>query len=217
MTILEAIRPIGTVASLPRGASAYQAGDPPDHWYWLSAGCIQICAPGEAGRRCIVEIVMPGDFFGLEACEQRGATAEVTRPAVLLCFPRQDADALIHADPNLAQAFTLLVGQRLEQTQARLLRLGRLGALGRVAAFLGEVAARSQADPGREFTLPLNREGIADYLGLKAETVSRQLSRLCRDGVIALPSRQHVVVLDPAGLRAAEGRAPEDIAPVAGA
>jgi len=37
---------------------------------------------------------------------------------------------------------------------------------------------------------------IADYLGLTVETVSRILTRLRRDGLIALPTSSRVLVLD---------------------
>ena len=44
--------------------------------------------------------------------------------------------------------------------------------------------------------LPLTREAMADYLGLTLETVSRQISALKRDGVIALEGNRRVIVPD---------------------
>ncbi len=46
------------------------------------------------------------------------------------------------------------------------------------------------------FELPLTRTEMADYLGLTLETVCRQLSRLRKKEVIALPSGRRVVVRD---------------------
>jgi CRP/FNR family transcriptional regulator len=43
---------------------------------------------------------------------------------------------------------------------------------------------------------------MADYLGLTIETVSRTLSRLRQDGLIALESRQQVVLERPLELEA---------------
>jgi CRP/FNR family transcriptional regulator len=44
------------------------------------------------------------------------------------------------------------------------------------------------------FDLPLTREEMADYLGLTLETVSRQMSALKKDGVIALEGKRHIIV-----------------------
>jgi CRP-like cAMP-binding protein len=46
--------------------------------------------------------------------------------------------------------------------------------------------------PGKLITLVMTRQDIADYLGLTIETVSRSLSQLEREGVIALPSLREV-------------------------
>ena len=49
------------------------------------------------------------------------------------------------------------------------------------------------------------RQQIADVLGLTIETVSRQFTRLKDEGVIALPSRRDVEILDPDALAAEAG------------
>ncbi|MDE2442307.1 MAG: helix-turn-helix domain-containing protein, partial [Betaproteobacteria bacterium] len=45
----------------------------------------------------------------------------------------------------------------------------------------------------------------ADVLGLTIETVSRQFTRLKDEGIIGLPSRREVTVLDHAALVAEAG------------
>jgi CRP/FNR family transcriptional regulator len=69
-----------------------------------------------------------------------------------------------------------------------MLLLGRKCATEKVASFLIMIAdqqARSGAD---ELDLPMTRSDIADYLGLTIETVSRTLSKLRQEGLIALPT-----------------------------
>jgi CRP/FNR family transcriptional regulator len=46
------------------------------------------------------------------------------------------------------------------------------------------------------FDLPFGRQDIADLLGLTIETVSRQITKLREEGVIATPDRRGIVVLD---------------------
>lgn len=44
--------------------------------------------------------------------------------------------------------------------------------------------------------LPVSRQQIADVLGLTIETVSRQFSRMKSDGLIDIPTRRRVELLD---------------------
>ena len=63
-----------------------------------------------------------------------------------------------------------------------MLLLGRKTSLEKVAAFLIEMDRRLAAADVME--LPMNRQDIADYLGLSLETVSRALSVLHDEGVL---------------------------------
>jgi CRP/FNR family transcriptional regulator len=65
--------------------------------------------------------------------------------------------------------------------------MGRRTALQKVAGFLksmAEAASTSPCHPADHFELPLSRGDLAGMLGLTIETVSRQLTRLERDGAI---------------------------------
>ena len=46
----------------------------------------------------------------------------------------------------------------------------------------------------------MSRQDIADYLGLTIETVSRTLTQLERDGVIAMPVSRRIVLQRPLAL-----------------
>ncbi len=58
---------------------------------------------------------------------------------------------------------------------------------------------------GAAYDLPITREAMADYPGLTLETVSRQVTALKRDGVIALEGLRKVVIPD-LGVLAREAR-----------
>jgi CRP/FNR family transcriptional regulator len=47
----------------------------------------------------------------------------------------------------------------------------------------------------------MDRQQMADILGLTIETVSRQLTRIKSRGVIALPDRRRVIINDRAALQ----------------
>jgi CRP/FNR family transcriptional regulator len=68
-----------------------------------------------------------------------------------------------------------------------MLLLGRKSAAEKLASFILMMAGRDGSDRS-EVRIPMTRTDIADYLGLTVETVSRTLTKLKHDGVIALPS-----------------------------
>lgn len=81
--------------------------------------------------------------------------------------------------------------------------MGRKTAREKIASLLSIIARRDATlhlNAGKDgpivFDLPLTREAMADYLGLTLETVSRQISALKKDGVIALEGKRHVTVPD---------------------
>jgi CRP/FNR family transcriptional regulator len=85
--------------------------------------------------------------------------------------------------------------------------LARLSAHGRVAAFLLWFAERLQRKvvPSQVIDLPMSRLDIADFLGLTIESVSRSMTRLKGDGLIAVPNIHKVVLRDVATLRILAG------------
>ena len=81
-----------------------------------------------------------------------------------------------------------------------MLLLGRKNSRERVAAFLLEMNGRLTA--AGVMALPMNRRDIADYLGLRLETVARALSEFQRKGYLKLSGnfQREICVLNSAGL-----------------
>ncbi len=86
----------------------------------------------------------------------------------------------------------------LQRAQDHMLLLGRKNAQERIAAFLLDMSGRLPQQDAVE--LPMSRQDIADYLGLTIETVSRTLTQLERDGIIAIPASRRILLTDPAAL-----------------
>ena len=102
-----------------------------------------------------------------------------------------------------------LAAAELARAHEHILLLGRKNAQEKVASLLLELARRIGMNEARpSFRLPLSRQEMADHLGLTIETVSRTMSRLKEDGLIALPTPHDVVLLRPEDLTMlAEGAA----------
>ena len=76
----------------------------------------------------------------------------------------------------------------------------------KLAHFLLDMSARlvrpdcSSGGPIEAFDLPFGRQQIADILGLTIETVSRRLNDFKTQGLIEVPSRRRIEILDREGL-----------------
>src|SRR5260370_24306370 len=101
-------------------------------------------------------------------------------------------------DNAVARQYMTLSGRELARAQDHVLLLVKT-APERVAGFLLEMAGR--APDGDSFELSMSRQDIADYLCLTIETVSRTLTSLESEGVVALPPSRRVVLRTPQALR----------------
>ena len=85
-----------------------------------------------------------------------------------------------------------LLARELVRDKGIMMLLGRMQADERVATFLLNMSQRFTARgySPLEFVLPMSREDIGNYLGIKLETVSRCLARLKCAKVLAVESRR---------------------------
>lgn len=118
---------------------------------------------------------------------------------------RRDFDAFAREHPALEHKLLERTLGELDRTRRWMLLLGRKSASEKLASFLLELSERLSpatcevdfGEPGHtRIELPFSRQQIADVLGLTIETVSRQFTRLKSEGVIDLPSRREVVIID---------------------
>jgi len=191
---LIALEHIGMRRSFTRDEEIYAEGDRSDCWFRVVAGTVRSCKLLADGRRHIPEFFFAGDSFGLDAADERFASAEAVGDVVVMRYPRGATERLLDERPELARRMCSATLRGLTHAHARMLLLGRMTATERVASFLLELAERRDAK--RAVELPMSRYDIADYLGLTIETVSRVLSAFKRDGAIAVPSPHRIEFRD---------------------
>jgi len=110
---------------------------------------------------------------------------------VVLFFKRSALDAAGASNPKIARYMLVATVNELRRSEEHALTMGRLAAF-RVASFLADVSMR-MGKP-HYLKLPMTLLDIADYLGLKMETVSRTLAALESSGAIVRPSYRTVVL-----------------------
>jgi CRP/FNR family transcriptional regulator len=101
---------------------------------------------------------------------------------------------LVDEVPGLAKRLLVVTSDELRAAQDRMLLLGRKSATEKVASFLVLLAGQYGSDDAEAVAIPMTRSDIADYLGLTIGTVSRTLTKLIRQGVIALPTANRIEI-----------------------
>ncbi|WP_417685071.1 Crp/Fnr family transcriptional regulator [Roseibium sp.] len=172
----------------------YYEGDEAKRLYQLKTGTVMLFKLLPDGRRQVVEVLRPGDIFGLAYAEEHDCTAETLTDVETHEVDLKQVETSAELQCRLASCLT----HQMRVLHEHAVLLGRKSALERVASFLmylvpnrGGGVACMGPDPSRDndscdLQLHMTRQEIADFLGLTIETVSRVMSDLKRRGVIRI-------------------------------
>jgi len=157
------------------------------------------------GRRQILDFRFPGEILCPGLIGQHSELSAQTVSETKLCHinDRDLAEIAVHRPRLVEELFDIACAQ-IKRANLQMLLLGRLTVVERMSTFLLEMAERAGRPRrnGVEIELPMNRDDIADFLGLNPETVSRSLTRLKKTGAIGLPQPGRVVLSDVDALQA---------------
>jgi CRP/FNR family transcriptional regulator len=166
-------------------------------------GVLKLTTSTEDGREQIVGVAYPSDFIGRPFGPTSKASVVALTDARVCVFSRNDFDRFAREHPELEHKLLERTLAELDRTRSWMMLLGRKTAPEKIATFLLEMSERlsdtgctAKIGPATRFSLPFSRQQVADVLGLTIETVSRQFTKLKNDGVIELPSRREVEIMN---------------------
>jgi CRP/FNR family transcriptional regulator, anaerobic regulatory protein len=178
------------------GETLFAEGDDADSVYEVVQGTLRLFKLLPDGRRLITGFLSAGHLLGLAPEGVCVYTAEAITDVTLCRYKRAAFERLIDEVPGFAKRLLAVTSHELRAAQDRMLLLGRKTAAEKVASFLLLMAERHGDEGADEIDVPMTRNDIADYLGLTIETVSRTLTKLKQDGLIALASAARIALLD---------------------
>ena len=190
------------------GDVIYQAGERFANLYVLNSGFFKIVNLSPDGREQVVSLKFRGDWLGFDGiANSRYSCDAIAIDTGEVWTVRYDA--LLTACTGQPALLTLLheaMSREIARERDSLMSVCTLPADARVADFL-HYWAESLAKRGLrtdQINLRMTRAEIGNYLGMTLETVSRALSRLARDKVIAFADkgRRDVHIADVAALSA---------------
>lgn len=172
---------------------------PAGHWYCVISGAVRRCAVRSDGRRQIVDLMLPRDFFFVSENQSEATIEAIVEETVLASYPGQRVELLAEREVEFARELRDVAFQSLTRSQSQLLILGRVTALEKVGSFLLSLDGRS-SDGGGQVVLPISRYDIADYLAVSVETVCRAMTDLRQRGVITLAGKRTIKILNRSAL-----------------
>lgn len=179
------------------GRAIMAEGEPNDSLYVITGGSFRLSKLLEDGRRQVTGFLFPGDFVGVRATKANAYTAEALEESLVCFFPHKFLDDIAADAPGVKDRLIARGQTEYHKAQDHIVLLGKKSAEERVVSFIHLVdrAIGEDAGPGkRRVPLPMPRQDIADYLGLRLETLSRTLTSLKREGRLFDLTRHEVVI-----------------------
>lgn len=187
---------IGSIERKAAGEILFAEGDETNSIYEVVRGMVRLYKLLPDGRRQITGFLSAGQLLGLAPEGVCIYSAEAITEVTLCRYARATFERLIDEVPGFAKRLIAVASHELRAAQEQMLLLGRKTATEKVASFLLLIARKQQMDGAEIVEVPMSRNDIADYLGLTIETVSRTLTKLKQDGLIALPAPTRIEIRD---------------------
>jgi CRP-like cAMP-binding protein len=183
-----------------KGTDVLVAGNRYDSWYVNHNGWLMRYKVLHSGSRQILDFILPGETFGLQACVFKSSLYSVVTitPASLTAVPLEMIDTMLDQGLHLSKALLWSAICESARLGEHVIDSSRRSAYERLSHFFLELFVRLKnvgLTVGMSFESPLTQELIADALGLTAIHVNRTLRCLRQDKLVAMDGKK-VTILD---------------------
>lgn len=164
------------------------AGSKPEHVGIVLSGLLQIVKEDYEGKRTIIAVLEPGDYFAEALCcagvDESPVTviADTASEVMRINFSR-----ILQTCPNSCSFHQKLIGNMLGiiakknlflQSRMEVVCIKSLRE--KVLKYLESFGARQ----GKTVTIPLSREAMAEYLSVDRSALSHELMKMRREGLL---------------------------------
>jgi CRP/FNR family transcriptional regulator len=183
---------------IARGMTLYRSGDRVESLYMVRSGCIKELDDTGGGHGSVINFSFPGEMLSLQCLgvPVSKTTGVAVEPSFICAVPLGAFSQMCATSAAATIELTRLIAKAGAAARDSLTLIRDKEAHERVAGFLLNVCGRLQlrGARGRELRLGMNRDDIADYLGLRSETVSRCFSELARRQLIKVRAKRVEIV-----------------------
>jgi CRP/FNR family transcriptional regulator, dissimilatory nitrate respiration regulator len=197
--MMEYLNGLGTEISALKGEILFLEGMPASKFFHIKEGEIRIYKVDSEGKELEVSRLQSGAFVGEAVMFSHGVypvTSQVIKPSKLIRFDKKVMVQAIENNQKLAMFFIQLLAKKCIRLNSRLEMLTLHTVRVRLISFLLE----NKSPESDELVLKLKKTELAKQIGTISETLSRNLARLQKDGLISMNNHQ-IRLLDLPALR----------------
>ncbi|PWB63088.1 MAG: hypothetical protein C3F14_08820 [Deltaproteobacteria bacterium] len=203
----------------PRGATIFRRNDPSDSLFALEEGLVKLVARSPNGAGTILYLLRPADIFGelLFSEDKRPFDAVAVTDVLAAVLSRKRFAGILSSIPAVALNFIRILSRRLVHVEKGVSEFSHTWSYHRLAKVLLQLCEEyGEGTPGGVLIrLPLTHADLAEMIGTTRETVTNQMNRFKRMGLVAARGRRLVIdrgrladFLGPGETRAEGGMSP---------
>ena len=187
---------MSVIESVPAGKAICWEGDRASYLFQVVEGVVRLQRIIGEGRRVITAFHYAGDVVGAFLQGDFLFTAEAVGDCKIRRISRKTFLSEIAASELLRPEYIDLLCKQTAAAHEQMVLLSKKNAEERLCSFLEELASRTDA-PAQDGLLqvPMNRQDIADYLGMTIETVSRTISKLASRNIVVPEGRHNLRIV----------------------
>ncbi len=183
-----------------KGQAVFNLGDTLDSIIIINEGSVKAYKYTPEGREQILYVFSEGDFFGeqyLLSNQTAAYTVEALTSVKVCMLTKEHFTQLLQHYPGIAIKIIEELGSRMSRLETAMQSMGVRSVDARISSLLLDFSGKygKKVPEGILVRLPLSREGMANYLGVARETVSRKLGQLESEGVICSVSNKSLLIL----------------------
>lgn len=177
---------------LEKGAIIFHEGSEAIFYFEIIKGSVKMFNQNKGGREFTQAVFIAGDCFGeapLFINEKYASSAIATTSVEIIKWPKQKFLQLIDANPKVERQFLiLLAGRNFEKTVTAREVINK-DAEKRILSFISRYKKENAKDESK-IIIPFTRQEIANFTGLRVETVIRSLSILKARQIVEIVNRK---------------------------
>ncbi|MEH6651274.1 MAG: helix-turn-helix domain-containing protein [Motiliproteus sp.] len=194
---------------LKAGESLFLEGESFHAIFAVTSGALKLVNIDPQTQELVVGFVLAGETVGQTAIYPRTypCSAIALEDSHVCELPMDDILDSASQNPKLQQSLQdMLHKENFDLHRQFAMLMARKNAEQRLSAFLINLSMRleERGFSSEQFQLPMSRDDISNFLGLRKETLSRLFTKLHQSGAIAVRGK-HIRILDMPLLRESSG------------
>lgn len=176
-----------------KGEIIFQEGSMPRYFYQLVEGCIKMVSNCEDGKVYTQGVFTDGSCFGeppLILDEPYPASAIAVTNGVYLRLPKVNFETMMQERPNMCRDLNKLLAVKAYEKSKRNAMLTSQTPEFKIQFILDDMKKKQASEKSAKCLICLTRQEIADFTGLRVETVIRTLKRMEQEAKIEIRNRK---------------------------